>query len=295
MKKYVAFFLFISAVCGILGYVAGKDRALGESAGPESDGSVALMSDAESGAGAAAPSADAGIGKKGGPQAKPAAASPNPAKKADASDSGRPATEIIIDTRANPALMPDPRRTPAGMEQYAKASAKSYVVRNGDNLTKIGNAFKVPFELIMRLNGKKGPDLSVGERLAVLEGPFNVVVDVSERIAYLMKGDTCVKSYPVAVGPGGTTPRGRFEVQSKIKNPDWTNPETRNIVPHGDPTNPLGSRWIAFTQGYGIHGTNDPDSIGSATSKGCIRMQNADVEELFDFLRHGDSKVEIVD
>jgi len=58
-------------------------------------------------------------------------------------------------------------------------------------------------------------------------------------------------------------------------------------------SNPLGNRWIGLNQkGYGIHGTNEPRSIGKAASHGCIRMAKADLEELFTLVSVGD-EVEI--
>ena len=55
------------------------------------------------------------------------------------------------------------------------------------------------------------------------------------------------------------------------------------------PRNPLGTRWIGLNQkGYGIHGTDNPGSVGYARSHGCIRLRNADVERLFERLRPGD-------
>ena len=60
----------------------------------------------------------------------------------------------------------------------------------------------------------------------------------------------------------------------------------------------LGTRWLGFAekgeyQSYGIHGTNDPNSIGRNVSNGCVRMLNKDVEEIFSMLQIGD-KVQIV-
>jgi len=69
------------------------------------------------------------------------------------------------------------------------------------------------------------------------------------------------------------------------------------VLKPGDPNNPLGSRWIGFGEGgngLGIHGTNEPDSIGKRVSLGCIRMLNADAELLYDCLIRG-AEIEIVD
>lgn len=63
-------------------------------------------------------------------------------------------------------------------------------------------------------------------------------------------------------------------------------------LPYGHPDNPLGSHWLELQRGgkktsYGIHGTNDPDGVGSEVSLGCIRMRNEDVGELFRLLPQG--------
>ena len=64
------------------------------------------------------------------------------------------------------------------------------------------------------------------------------------------------------------------------------------VIPPGK-ANPLGTRWIGLSRkGYGIHGTNNPRSIGRRASHGCIRMRNRDVEELFEMVAVGD-RVEI--
>ena len=60
------------------------------------------------------------------------------------------------------------------------------------------------------------------------------------------------------------------------------------VIPPGK-ANPLGTRWLGLSRkGYGIHGTNQPRSIGWRASHGCIRMRNPDIEELFELVRAGD-------
>jgi lipoprotein-anchoring transpeptidase ErfK/SrfK len=56
------------------------------------------------------------------------------------------------------------------------------------------------------------------------------------------------------------------------------------VVANDDPENPLGERWIDIGDSFGIHGTNEPDSIGKAESRGCLRLRHDDVIELYDFL-----------
>lgn len=85
------------------------------------------------------------------------------------------------------------------------------------------------------------------------------------------------------------TPEGLFTVTVKAPNPYYR----KKDIPGGDPNNPLGSRWIGFdaenTDGrtYGIHGTNDPASVGKKISQGCVRLQNEAVESLYEYIPLG--------
>lgn len=89
-----------------------------------------------------------------------------------------------------------------------------------------------------------------------------------------------------SVGTGKSkelTPEGLFTVKVKAINPYFR----KKNIPGGDSRNPLGTRWIGFdaknTDGriYGIHGTNQPYSVGKYISNGCVRLRNADVERLY--------------
>src|SRR5262249_49242060 len=77
-----------------------------------------------------------------------------------------------------------------------------------------------------------------------------------------------------------------FTVINRVANPTYYRPG--KVVGPG-PTNPLGTRWIGLSQkGYGIHGTDAPNSIGYAKSHGCIRLRKADIEQLFELVHPGD-------
>jgi hypothetical protein len=80
---------------------------------------------------------------------------------------------------------------------------------------------------------------------------------------------------------------GEIQIINRVVNPTYYHPGTV-IAPGKD--NPVGTRWIGLDKnGYGIHGTNEPWSIGKAASHGCIRLRNHDVEQLFTMLRVGDT------
>ena len=114
--------------------------------------------------------------------------------------------------------------------------------------------------------------------------PFLIVNKQTNLAAIFLDGkiDTIVP-----VGTGKTpelTPEGLFTVTVKAKEPYYR----KKDIPGGDLSNPLGSRWIGLdarnTDGrvYGIHGTNDPLSVGKYVSQGCIRMKNDTIEEVFE-------------
>lgn len=110
-----------------------------------------------------------------------------------------------------------------------------------------------------------------------------IVVHVPSRKLDYYQGDTFVKTYPVAVGkPSTPTPTGSYVISRKEVNPWWYPPKNKNKVVPSGPDNPLGYRWMEFAPLYGIHGTNTPWEIGGAVSNGCIRMREADVEELYE-------------
>ena len=117
--------------------------------------------------------------------------------------------------------------------------------------------------------------------------PRRIVVSIPDRKAALLEADSVVKIYPVAVGaPGSPSPTGQFKIANRIIDPTYYAPGL--VVPPGK-ANPLGTRWIGLSQkGYGIHGTNNPRSIGRRASHGCIRMRNRDVEDLFRLVSVGD-------
>lgn len=122
-----------------------------------------------------------------------------------------------------------------------------------------------------------GPNPLVGD-------PFIIVNKKTNELAFINEGEV-QKVYPVGTGIfDDFTPEGSFSITVKAKDPYY---RRKNIM-GGSPENPLGSRWIGFnaldTDGrtYGVHGTNNPSSIGKAVSQGCIRMHNEHVNELFD-------------
>lgn len=101
---------------------------------------------------------------------------------------------------------------------------------------------------------------------------YSIAVSLARKRLSLLKNGTTVKSYPVAVGKKQTpTPTGQYTIINKSPNPGG----------------PYGAYWLGFYPHYGIHGTNNPSSIGKEISAGCIRMHNKDIRELAGFVSVG--------
>ena len=128
--------------------------------------------------------------------------------------------------------------------------------------------------------------------VATLSGFFSnddiqLVVDLSDRRLDLIENGEVVESYGIAVGTGSyPTPQGNFNISKIVWNPPWIPPDSdwaRDEQPRapGDPANPMQGVKLYFSEpAYFIHGTNDPGSIGSAASHGCIRMEKSEAESL---------------
>ena len=115
-----------------------------------------------------------------------------------------------------------------------------------------------------------------------------VVVSLADRKLAVVEAGRAVKVFSTAVGAEQSpSPVGSFQIIQRVFNPTWYT--KGKVVPAGK-ANPLGTRWLGLSaKGYGIHGTNAPDSIGHNASHGCIRMRNHDVEQLFEMVAVGDA------
>ncbi|PIQ82467.1 MAG: hypothetical protein COV76_03575 [Candidatus Omnitrophica bacterium CG11_big_fil_rev_8_21_14_0_20_64_10] len=168
-----------------------------------------------------------------------------------------------------------------------------YEIKRGDTLYGISRKYGTTVELLRAANGISGDVIQVGQRLKITKADFNVLVDKSQNTLTLKNGEEVLKVYRCSTGEGGITPVGEFRIKTRLVDPPWYSPE--GVIPPGDPRNQLGSRWLGFdVPGYGIHGTIDPDSVGKPVTRGCVRLTNADVEELFALLP-ADTRVAIVE
>ena len=119
-----------------------------------------------------------------------------------------------------------------------------------------------------------------------------IVVSLEDRKLALVENGQAIKTYTVAVGkPSTPSPEGSFTIKRRVANPTYQHGD--KVIAPG-PNNPVGTRWMGLSKaGYGIHGTNEPNSIGKAASHGCIRMARADLEEFYKLVAVGD-RVEII-
>lgn len=160
-------------------------------------------------------------------------------------------------------------------------------VVEGDSLYKIAQKYHTTRALIKKSNHLQDDTIKIGTKLKVLNKPlFRISVDKTSNMLTLYLNDKPLKHYRVATGLEGGTPTGEFKIINKIENPTWY--KTGAVVEAGDSKNELGTRWLGLdSPGYGIHGTTNPESIGTQSSSGCVRMLNREVEELFIIVPQG--------
>lgn len=142
------------------------------------------------------------------------------------------------------------------------------------------------------------------------EKPGTIIVNTRERALYYVLENNKAIRYGVGVGRQGFTWKGSAKIKRKAEWPAWHPPEEmrkRELKQNGrklpermpgGPNNPLGARALYLFQGnrdtlYRIHGTNNPSSIGTAQSSGCIRLLNEEVIDLYRRTRIG-AKVVVI-
>ncbi|WP_138416534.1 L,D-transpeptidase family protein [Aquibacillus sediminis] len=161
----------------------------------------------------------------------------------------------------------------------------NHVVKSGETLAQIALDYRKSLAEITAANPGINPNLIYPGQPIVIPGlpdpdtiPYRIVVSISNRSLQLYSNGSLQQQYPIAVGRMlHQTPIGDFVIINKAPNPGG----------------PFGTMWMSLSkQHLGIHGTNDPSSIGKAVSRGCIRMYNQDVEALASIIPIG-TRVEI--
>ena len=188
-------------------------------------------------------------------------------------------------------------------------TAQRYHTEAGEYPGAVAKKFDITPELFLSIN--KIPNegsMRANRDYKVLKGPFHVVAHKKTFELDVYLGKYFVKSYAIGLGKNGSTPLGDFLVGDKLTNPPWYGTEEntgrRILVPFGDERNPLGIRWIGLKTlpdqggsktGYGIHGTDQPQSIGKESSNGCVRMRNDEVTQVYDMLIITKSRVTVLE
>ena len=177
---------------------------------------------------------------------------------------------------------------PVGEDAY-------HVVAEKENIFSISRHYGLAPDHVLWANGlsERRPP-KVGDKLLIPLRrllPFTppestaIVLNLPERMLYLFRDGKFKEKWGVAIGGSEhPTPIGTFRIMDKEKNPTWDPPGwlQQASVPPG-PDNPLGDRWMQITPNMvGIHGTNNPDSIGSAASLGCVRLYPEAIHSIYD-------------
>ena len=176
----------------------------------------------------------------------------------------------------------------AGTVVYSKQHllGKPYKVQANDTLDGIANTFNIPSGLLVKINGlDPNAPLRPGQTLKVIQGPFNATIDLSDYELTLTTVDgRYAGRFQIGIGPfaKNITERVVYMVGGKT-----------DITPRFNlgQTN-LGKRWIELKNEFGLHGTNNPASIGTSQGTGAISLGDRDIEDLYDIFSYG-SKVTI--
>lgn len=111
-----------------------------------------------------------------------------------------------------------------------------------------------------------------------------IEIQKSEHLLSFFEDQRLLATFPIGLGVANSTPEGHFVIANKLLHPDWFN--KGDTVKAGDPENPLGDHWMGLGRNgtatsYGIHPTQEKNSIGDDQSRGCIRMYPDDAKKLF--------------
>ncbi len=191
---------------------------------------------------------------------------------------------LFSDGPAQPGYEPEPyqRQSPYGARQRPLYDPQQVVREPDDMIEGAQHSFDPKYEKqLVAYDGR--------------ESPGTIVIDTPNKFLYLVQGDGRALRYGVGVGRPGFTWSGVKHISAKKEWPAWTPPPEmlarRPDLPRhmeGGPQNPLGARAMYLGSSlYRIHGSNEPWTIGTNVSSGCIRMRNEDVIDLYERVKVG--------
>lgn len=149
-----------------------------------------------------------------------------------------------------------------------------HIVKSGETLALIAANYRRSLREVLLANpGIANPALIFPGQQITIPGlrdpntiPYSISIFLNNKRLALYRSGQLLKSYPVGIGKMLTrTPVGEYVIVNREPNPGG----------------PYGVMWLSLSKlGYGVHGTNNPSSIGKQVSKGCVRMHNQDVLDL---------------
>ncbi|MEX2114528.1 MAG: L,D-transpeptidase family protein [Pirellulales bacterium] len=162
-----------------------------------------------------------------------------------------------------------------------------YEVQPSERLEDIAQRYSVPWQLLAKINGIDDPGtLRPGERIKVVRGPFNAVVDLERRELTLVLANGCYAGrFPIGIGQDQPPREGRFAVSDKVVDPVYHG--RTKVVGAGDQENPYGNRWIGLGTDLAIHGTDRAENVGRTDLPGSISLRPQDAQDVFDILAAG--------
>jgi lipoprotein-anchoring transpeptidase ErfK/SrfK len=181
-------------------------------------------------------------------------------------------------------------------------------VKKGDSLWSICKRLekeshvRVTPGMLRLVNSMTSDSVYPGASLKVPNQPLTIYVKKTKFRLDVLLGNVLLRRYAVGIGKDNRSPEGKFTIATRLKDPHWFKPGgAAGGLPPEHPENILGTRWLGFAPKdgfpeaatFGIHGTKEDHTIGTESSNGCVRMHNADVEELFEWVAPG-TIVEIV-
>ncbi len=211
---------------------------------------------------------------------------------------------VLVTRPVTPADLKGPfaKRIPAKFEAQAKLKRLAYT----DVQEELSEQYHVSRGLLIALNkgqSWKGPGRTIVVPQVVADRPAadvaRITVDkASHAVEAFAPDGKLVAYYPASIGSDEKpAPSGQFVIRRVIHNPDYTyNPKyafkgvkaTKPFTIAPGPNNPVGSVWLDLSdEGYGIHGTPQPELVGKTQSHGCIRLTNWAVEDLASLVRAG--------
>ena len=180
-------------------------------------------------------------------------------------------------------------------------------VKKGDSLWSICKRLekeshvRVTAGMLRLVNSMTSDSVYPGASLKVPNQTLSISVKKSKFRLDVLLGNVLLRRYAVGIGKDNRSPEGKFTIATRLKDPHWFKPGgAAGGLPPEHPENILGTRWLGFAPKdgfpeaatFGIHGTKEDQTIGTESSNGCVRMHNADVEELFEWVAAG-TQVEI--